>query len=148
MKLMKPTEADYDELTAVWEASVRATHHFLSEAAIQFFKPLVRNEFLKAVQLYSIRNETGIVAFLGVQDGKIEMLFIHPNTMGRGLGKKLLLFAVHELGATQVGVNEQNTQAVEFYKHIGFKQISRSPVDGMGKPFPMLLMEWAGAYDR
>jgi putative acetyltransferase len=33
--------ADFPHVVDVWEASVRATHHFLTEADIQFFKPLV-----------------------------------------------------------------------------------------------------------
>ena len=34
---------DFPRIVDVWEASVRATHHFVSEADIQFFKPLVRD---------------------------------------------------------------------------------------------------------
>ena len=42
MTILRPTPQDYDELLAVWEASVRSTHHFLTEENIQFYKPLVR----------------------------------------------------------------------------------------------------------
>ncbi|HVI44780.1 MAG TPA: hypothetical protein VM802_07915 [Chitinophaga sp.] len=35
------TETDYPALTNVWEASVRATHHFLAEDDIQYFRPLM-----------------------------------------------------------------------------------------------------------
>lgn len=35
---------DYDELIQLWEASVRSTHHFLTEDDIQYYKPLIRNE--------------------------------------------------------------------------------------------------------
>ena len=34
---------DFQHVVDVWEASVRATYHFVSEADIQFFKPLVRD---------------------------------------------------------------------------------------------------------
>ncbi|ENH9207696.1 GNAT family N-acetyltransferase, partial [Vibrio vulnificus] len=44
------------------------------------------------------------------------------------------------LGVTKVDVNEQNPQAVGFYEHMGFKVVSRSPLDDMGKPFPILHM--------
>ena len=33
---------DFPRVVDVWEASVRATHHFVTAADIQFFKPLVR----------------------------------------------------------------------------------------------------------
>lgn len=37
-------------------------------------------------------------------------------------------------------MNEQNPQAVGFYLHYGFVQTGRSPLDGEGRPFPLLHM--------
>ena len=48
---------------------------------------------------------------------------------------------LEQLHVKKVGVNEQNEQAVGFYKHMGFEVIGRSDFDGMGKPFPLLFME-------
>ena len=62
MKILRPTPQDYDELLTVWEASVRSTHHFLTEENIQFYKPLVRNQYFQAVELYIIRNREGKIA--------------------------------------------------------------------------------------
>ena len=36
--LTQPSPAELDALTALWEASVRATHDFLSEEDIPFFR--------------------------------------------------------------------------------------------------------------
>src|SRR5262245_60513936 len=81
---------DYQEIVDVWEASVRATHHFLKEEDIQYFKPLILNEYLQAVNLYCTRNERGhIIGFLGTVNDKIEMLFIDPTSRGKGIGKLL-----------------------------------------------------------
>lgn len=140
LPIEQPTPSDYDALTELWEASVRATHHFLSEEDILFFKPLVRNEFLQSVQLYCIREER-IMGFMGIDGNKIEMLFIDPASRGKGLGKALLHYAVQELGVSKVDVNEQNDEAVGFYRKMGFNVVSRSEVDGMGKPYPILGME-------
>ncbi|MEC0240805.1 GNAT family N-acetyltransferase [Paenibacillus dokdonensis] len=140
--IFKPFEDEFDELVDVWEASVRATHDFLQETDIQWFRPKVRNEYLYAVGLHAFRREDGkIQGFIGVLDGKIEMLFIAPDARGQGIGKKLLSYAVNNLGATELDVNEQNPQAVGFYLHQGFKVVGRSPLDGMGKPFPLLHMK-------
>ena len=51
--ILRPTPQDYDELLTVWEASVRSTHHFLAEKDIQFYKPLIREQYFLAVELYS-----------------------------------------------------------------------------------------------
>ena len=69
------------------------------------------------------------------------MLFISPEHRGTGVGKLLLNHAVNELGGTKADVNEQNPQAVGFYEHLDFKVTSRSLVDGLGKPFPLLHMQ-------
>ncbi len=72
------------------------------------------------------------------------MLFIHPDSRGKGIGKSLTLFAIREKGIRKVDVNEQNPQAVGFYEHMGFEVVSRSPLDPQGKPFPVLMMEIPG----
>jgi putative acetyltransferase len=132
----------FSELIDVWESSVRATHHFLEEEHIAFFKPLLITEYFKSVALWHIQNSHNrIMGFLGLSDSMIEMLFIHPDFFGQGIGKKLAHFAINEKGVTRVGVNEQNEQAVGFYHHLGFKTIKRSEKDGLGLPFPILHME-------
>lgn len=131
--------ADFPEVAEVWEASVRATHHFLEEKDIQFLKPLVLNDYLSQVMLYCVRNPEGkITGFIGTSGNKIEMLFIHPDARGKGIGKRLLIYAIQELQATEVDVNEQNVQGTGFYLHAGFSVTGRSQVDSLGKPFPIL----------
>ncbi len=130
---------EYAELTALWEASVRATHHFLKEEDILFFRPLIQHEYLKAVQLFCKKDTANnITGFLGVSEDKIEMLFIDPVLRGKGIGKSLLVYAVETLGIRKVDVNEQNEQAVGFYERFGFRVIGRTEVDSMGKPYPIL----------
>ncbi|MDX1759970.1 MAG: GNAT family N-acetyltransferase [Arenibacter algicola] len=136
------SKTEYPEVVVVWEASVRATHHFLDEKDIQYFKPLILNEYLNAVQLGCIRNtDKKIIGFMGVADRQLEMLFIHPEYRGMGIGKSLLTYSIHELNVNKVDVNEENEQAVKFYMHCGFEIISRSELDASGKPYPILHME-------
>lgn len=130
---------DFPRVVEVWEASVRATHLFLSEADIQFFKPIVYDALPQLKDLLCVRDEAGQAAgFIGVVEDKIEMLFVHPLWRGQGIGRRLLTYAVQTLGATKVDVNEQNEQAVGFYLRMGFEVGSRSELDGLGKPFPLL----------
>jgi len=39
-----------------------------------------------------------------------------------------------------VDVNEQNDQAVGFYRKMGFTETGRSPTDDDGRPYPLLHM--------
>jgi len=94
-----------------------------------------------AVSLKYVKNDRGsIVGFVDVHEAKIEMLFVLNEVRGQEVGTVLLLHAIEQLAATKVDVNEQNSQAVGSYQHMGFKIESRSPLDDMGKPFPILHM--------
>lgn len=131
----------YAELLNVWENSVRATHDFITEDDIAFFKPMIIEQAFPAVTLRCVKNKNGgILGFVGVHDTKVEMLFILNEARGQGIGQRLLQYAIERLDAIKVDVNEQNPQAVGFYQHMGFKVVSRSPFDEMGKPFPILHM--------
>lgn len=140
--ICQPAPQDYDEILEVWEASVRHTHHFLTEEHIQFYKPLVRNHYLPAVELYIIRDAgRKIVAFMGLSDELIEMLFVNPGEQGKGYGKRLLEYATRKKQLDKVDVNEQNEKALSFYLHMGFQIIGRDETDGMGKPYPILHLQ-------
>ena len=60
------------------------------------------------------------------------------------MGALLAAHAIKTQGASKVDVNEQNEQALGFYKHIGYSVTGRSPLDGQGKPYPLLHMTLKG----
>jgi putative acetyltransferase len=134
---------DYPAIIGLWELSVRASHLFLPEDYLQRIKNLLPS-ILPAVTLFVHLDQDNktITRFLGVSGEKIEMLFIHPDKRGKGIGSLLNKFAVEQLHTHKVDVNEQNEQAVSFYKKIGYKVMGRTEVDGLGKPFPILQMEY------
>jgi putative acetyltransferase len=135
-------ESEYKTLTTIWEDSVRATHTFLSDADINFFKPKIMNEYLHAVKLFAYKDEAeNICGFIGIDENRVEMLFIHSKYFKKGIGKRLLEYAIKSYGINELDVNEQNEDAVAFYNHFGFKVIGRSQTDEFGKPFPLLHME-------
>jgi putative acetyltransferase len=135
------SQRDYPAIIELWELYVRASHLFLPEDYLQRIKKLLPS-ILEAVKLFvHLENDQKtITGFLGVTDEKIEMLFIHPDKRGQGIGTLLNKFAIEQLHTYKVDVNEQNEQAVGFYKKIGYEVVGRTEVDGLGKPFPLLQM--------
>lgn len=130
---------DRPRLLEVWEAAVRATHHFLAEEDIQFYRRMIGEQYFDLVRLTCLRDAEGRVqGFSGIAEDRLEMLFVDPAAHGRGFGKALLHDAIEQHGVRLVDVNEQNPGAVAFYLSQGFEQIGRSPLDGADRPFPLL----------
>lgn len=133
---------DMEEILNTWESSVRATHNFLSEEDIISIKPQVIEGAKYVSKLLCVRDKKDMIkAFMGIHDFKIEMLFVSNDSRGNGIGKKLVEYAIEVLNANYVDVNEQNTQALDFYKHMGFKVFKKSEFDEQGNPFPLLHMK-------
>ena len=130
------------QLTNVWESSVKATHLFLSDNDIENIKQYVPQAFESVAHLFIMENDNNLpIAFMGVEDGKLEMLFIKAEERGKGLGKQLLQYGIENYDVKELTVNEQNPQAKEFYEHMGFKVYRRSELDEQGNPYPILYMK-------
>ena len=131
---------DYPRLMEIWESAVLSTHDFLKEEDFLYYKELLPVYF-QYVTLLGFEQEGMLVGFMGIAEGNLEMLFVDNNYRGMGIGKKLITYAISNLQVTKVDVNEQNAQAVGFYKHIGFNVSQRSDLDGEGKEYPILHMQ-------
>lgn len=129
------------QLTELWEASVRATHHFLTEEDICEIREFVPMALANVRELIVAMNEKdGPVAFMGVEDDMLEMLFVGPAYIGLGIGRTIVQYGIDNLGIKQVTVNKQNPSAVGFYRHIGFRPYKVTACDEQGRPFPLIYM--------
>lgn len=138
------TEELVRELLGVWERSVRATHLFLSDGEVRSIREYVPQALLGVAHLLVAEDEAGApAAFMGVEDGALEMLFIDPEERGKGLGRRLLRLGIESYGVRRLAVNEQNPRAAGFYEHMGFEAYARSETDEQGNPYPILYMRLA-----
>ena len=138
--IRKIDKADYPRLVEIWESAISPTHDFLKKEDFEYYKHNLPTYF-QYVALYGFEQDGKLVGFMGIDEGNLEMLFIDNSCRGKGVGKQLITLAIDKLHVTKVDVNEQNNQAVGFYKHIGFKVCGRSKVDGDGKAYPILHMQ-------
>lgn len=131
-----------DELLEVWESSVRETHKFLSNEEILEIKKYVPQALSSIPHLIIDTDENeNPISFMGIEDNKLEMLFITSGCRGKGIGKKMLLYGIEKYGINNLAVNEDNLQAKGFYEHMGFKAYQRNELDDQGKPYPVLYMQ-------
>ena len=90
--------------------------------------------------IVAFNNENKPVAFMGIEERKLEMLFVSPQFRGKGLGKQLIQYGIENYSINELGVNEQNPQAKKFYEHMGFQVYKRTDTDEQGNPYPILYM--------
>ena len=132
------------QLVSVWERSVRATHTFLSDAEIAEIEPFVPQAIEGVGELVVAERNGAPVGFMGVEAGRLEMLFLDPAVRGQGLGRRLLTYGIERLGVRELTVNEQNPNAVGFYEHMGFATYKRTDFDEEDRPYPLLYMRLQG----
>lgn len=129
------------EIINVWEKSVIATHHFLSEKDFQEIKHMLQNFDFDQLHTSCLTLNNKVIGFLALKDKKIEMLFLDPEYIGKKLGYRLLHYAVSTFKANAVDVNEQNDHARKFYESFGFQIEERTEQDDLGKNYPLLRMK-------
>lgn len=144
MKLIEVKERSgelINQLLKVWEASVRETHLFLSDREIANIKEYVPQALRQVKHLIILEDENDFpVAFMGIENGTLEMLFISPEQRGKGFGRQMLQHGMQNYAVERLTVNEQNPQAKGFYEHVGFKVYKRTECDEQGNPYPLLYM--------
>ncbi|MBE5995328.1 MAG: GNAT family N-acetyltransferase [Paenibacillaceae bacterium] len=148
MKLIEVKELNtvlIKQLFEVWDKSVRETHLFLSDSEIKNISRYIPQALSSIAHLIvAFNDENNPVAFMGIEDRKLEMLFVSPGYRGKGLGKQLIQYGIENYSIDELGVNEQNPQAKAFYEHMGFQVYNRSDTDEQGNPYPILYMRLFG----
>lgn len=141
--LPQRNQDNISKLLNVWESAVRKTHTFLMDNDINAIRLEVKQGLIGIEHLVCFYDDEDVIqGFTGIENQKIEMLFIHANARGQGIGKQLLYYALDNLGVKYVDVNEQNEQGVGFYRHMGFHVMDRSEHDEQGRPFPILHLKF------
>ena len=135
--------SEYPQLVEIWRSAVLATHDFLADEDFARIEGMLASAYFPMVDLIVAEVAGAAVGFTGAPSGNLEMLFVHDSFRGKGIGSALLSEAIASHGVTRVDVNEQNRGAHRFYLTQGFRQASRSELDGEGRPYPILHMRLA-----
>lgn len=142
VEIEKRTSILIKQLLKIWESSVRETHLFLYDNEIKCiadYVPLALNNINHLVIVEDDNYQP--VAFMGIEKERLEMLFVAPHEIKKGLGKSLIQFGIKNYQLKELTVNEQNPQAKGFYEHLGFHVYKRTETDEQGNPYPLLYMK-------
>lgn len=127
-----------DQVVDIWREAVDATHDFLAPADRAAIEREVIS-FLPSAPLYlAVDDHDRPLAFMALDAGHMEALFVDPAFRGKGVGAALVRHALALHPGLTTDVNEQNGQAVGFYEHLGFARTGRSALDGQGRAYPLI----------
>lgn len=128
----------------IWRDAVDATHDFLTpedRAAIE----IEVTKFLPQAPLWlAVDEHDQPLAFMLIEDGHMEALFVDPASRGQGIGAALVRHGLIMHPTMTTDVNAQNDQAVGFYKQMGFRRTGVSSTDRQGRPYPLIHLSFVG----
>lgn len=142
IRLSRPDEGE--RAIEIWREAVEATHHFLSiEDRIAIDKEVCG--FLPQAPLWLVVDQDDHpLAFMLIDGGHMEALFVDPAFHGQGIGAALVRHGLTLHPYMTTDVNEQNDQAIGFYERMAFSRTGRSPLDGQGRPYPLIHLAYRG----
>lgn len=141
-RLSRPDEGN--RLIEIWRRAVDATHIFLSIDDRIAIDREVCGFLPSAPAWVAVDGEDQPLAFMLLDDGHMDALFVDPDVRGQGVGAALVRHGLTLNPRLTTDVNEQNEQAVGFYEHMGFRRTGRSPRDGQGRPYPLIHLVYQG----
>jgi len=97
---------------------------------INFLSEKIKNGYLIFIS-YDNAPE-GIVA-INPTDEEISLLYVSPEKQGKGVGTKLLDFALSKCVSPYITVLDSNKKAIDFYKKRGFVPAEKQPKNNSEK---------------
>ena len=124
---------DTDSLVEIWQAATVPAHPFLSPTFLAEEAEALRNLYLPRTNVWVAREAERPTGFIALSGSEVAGLFVAPDRQRRGLGRALITHAADRLGHLTVEVFALNIGARQFYRRMGFAEISRRNHDTLGE---------------
>ena len=138
-KITRGAQSHFLQIISLWKESVQYTHSFLRGNDFKELEEEMGTLYLPSMsEIWLCHVANDLVAFCANNGHNVEMLFVKPGYMKKGIGR-LLLNHIHKLyGPLSLDVNEDNKNATAFYLRCGFNITGRSPQDNQGRNYPII----------
>lgn len=138
---------DWPKLLSVFDESLRSIKEYeehSEEDYAKLYQCLMNHSFpLYDIYTYVVDNE--ILGFICYYEHKIEMLYVLPQHMNKGIGSTLLQYVLDNYKETlEIGVSKDNPVSMHIYKKHGFV-ITRDEdydVSGIYSPHYIMIREY------
>tara|TARA_B100000378_G_scaffold274658_1_gene269446 strand:+ start:745 stop:1197 length:453 start_codon:yes stop_codon:yes gene_type:complete len=128
-------EGDLKKLSRIWLDASLLAHPFIGERRLLAQRALIEDQYLPSAETWVACVGGHPCGFIGLLDTFIGGIFVAPDRQGLGIGRQLVAHALCLKGKLELEVYTANRQAVAFYIGLGFRELSRRPLDDDGYAF-------------
>lgn len=127
--------ADTQNLSRIWLDASLLAHPFIGTQCLREQQRLIEDTYLPLSETFVAAQAGNPVGFISLLDSFIGGLFVAPAQQGKGIGRRLIAHALDLKGELSLEVYTANEQAMQFYRSLGFLEVSRRLTDDDGLPF-------------
>lgn len=125
-------DGDVNALLAVWEASSRLAHPFMTEVFFDQERRNIPELYLPNAETWVVVHNGSVVGFIALIGNEVGGLFVDPALHGHGLGKALMDKARELHGGLVVEVFKENAVGCRFYDRYGFQLVEEKVFEQTG----------------
>lgn len=124
VRLRRATASDADAIVRVMRSALDSMEWMPKLHSVEEDLVFVRETVLPRRAVTVAEAEDGIVGFMAVHDGWIDLLYLDPPWTGRGIGSRLLADA--DMAEAKLYCFQANAGARRFYERHGFRAAALS----------------------
>ena len=137
---------DGEAIADVWLASWRATFDFPPAHPDDDVRRWLREELIPGHETWVATDPSAIgrvVALMALSDGGVEQLYVAPDWIGRGVGRRLIELAKQRRpDGLELYCFRVNAPARRFYERHGFRAVAFGDGSGNMERQPDVLYRW------
>jgi GNAT superfamily N-acetyltransferase len=146
LEIRRATAADATALGDVWLSSWRATFPFPPAHPDDDVRRWLGDELLPNTETWVAADPSAsgrVVALLALSDATVEQLYVAPDWIGRGVGRRLIDLAKRRRpDGLELYCFQANANARRFYERHGFAPVTFGDGSGNEERQPDVLYRW------
>lgn len=145
IELRRATSSDAAAVADVFLASFHATYDFPLAHADHEVRAWVRDRLVPTQETWVAVDGDRVVAILALEPGWVNQLYVAPDRLGEGIGRRLLdLAKARQPGGLTLWTFQVNDRARRFYERNGFVAVEFTAGDNQ-EGQPDVRYEWRGS---
>ena len=120
-KICNREDSLISELINIWRKSTLDLNT-LTIDNIKILESHIKKDLINIENLILVKDENNsIIAFMGIEDNDLKMIFVDPSYKKMGLGKELVSLAIEKHNVNKISVMSPYLPSLNFCSKLGFK---------------------------